>query len=747
MTTFFLRRIRILTSAAALIGAVSLLGSACSKAPGANPGSSSGGRDASGPAVTADGLYLQPDQFPEPAENAYPGEGERGPIRLIETRYPTEDAVIADVVATDGAYGADNTGSKDSTAAIQLALYDCKSMGGGTVYLPAGRYLVTSGLVIPAFVTLRGDWQDPDEGTGYGTVILADVESSDTSLPALFSLGGSAGVNGLTVYYPRQSIDHVQPYPFTFYVNGTGDGYMLQTIANCTVINGYRGIGACVEETNAHEMMTIDNVKGTFLSVGVEAYNQADVGTWKNLTISNQYWAEASSGLVAADREKLDAYTLENTTGLRLGDLEWTEFANIQVSGCKTGVDVVKGKRIEFAGSFLDVTVTGCETAMRIQSMDERWGMTMARCRLEGSENALLNNSGGVVKAVGLVTTGRTSGGIVTDAAELDACELDYSRTPAKPPERLFLVSADMSGQEDASGVLQEQLDAAGKAGGGVVYLPAGQYRLDNPVAVPAGVELRGSSSVPTREQNGNSSGTLLLVYYGRDAANPDTDTAAVTLAGENAGIRGVRFLYPENGAAAGVRPYAYTVRGAAAGVYAVNTAISGGYNGVDFRGCDGHFIKKFVCCCYSNAMAAGGKNGQIEGCLQNGNMLYRDGVSFSGWPQNEADIQEEVMNAITRPNTTFIRLENAENQKVYNSFAYGVKTLADVSGSTGVLIANVGADNLGEGSPLLKTTGGSVTAVNVMRYNGISYENDGAALQIYNRLTINDKEEPSVSE
>ena len=104
-------------------------------------------------------------------------------------------------------------------------------------------------------------------------------------------------------------------------------------------------------------------------------------------------------------------------------------------------------------------------------------------------------------------------------------------------------------------------------------------------------------------------------------------------------------------------------------------------------------------------------------------------------------------MNAITRPNTTFIRLENAENQKVYNSFAYGVKTLADVSGSTGVLIANVGADNLGEGSPLLKTTGGSVTAVNVMRYNGISYENDGAALQIYNRLTINDKEEPSVSE
>ena len=47
---------------------------------------------------------------------------------------------------------------------------------------------------------------------------------------------------GLTIYYPGQDIDDVKPYPYTFYVDGLGDRFMLQTIQNCTVINGYKGI-------------------------------------------------------------------------------------------------------------------------------------------------------------------------------------------------------------------------------------------------------------------------------------------------------------------------------------------------------------------------------------------------------------------------------------------------------------------------------------------------------------------------
>jgi Pectate lyase superfamily protein len=53
------------------------------------------------------------------------------------------------------AYGADPTGGSPSTTAIQSALTAAAAAGGGTVYLPAGTYLV-SNITIDSYVTLRG---------------------------------------------------------------------------------------------------------------------------------------------------------------------------------------------------------------------------------------------------------------------------------------------------------------------------------------------------------------------------------------------------------------------------------------------------------------------------------------------------------------------------------------------------------------------------------------------------------------
>ncbi|MBQ4604299.1 MAG: coagulation factor 5/8 type domain-containing protein, partial [Clostridia bacterium] len=158
--------------------------------------------------------------------------------QIIETVYPTDEVVVADIVIN-----ADSSGESDVTAIIQQAIDNCAANGGGTVWLPAGRYRVTGNIYIRQFVTLMGDYQDPDVGDDYGTIIIADVKSSDAMNPALFTVGASAGAVGLTVWYPNQSIDNIKPYPFTFYVVGNED-YMLSTIKNCTLINSYRGIGA-----------------------------------------------------------------------------------------------------------------------------------------------------------------------------------------------------------------------------------------------------------------------------------------------------------------------------------------------------------------------------------------------------------------------------------------------------------------------------------------------------------------------
>jgi len=667
---------------------------------------------------------------------------------IIATKYPVDDVVIADIVATNRAYGADPTGKKDSTQAIQKALNDCSAWGGGTVWLPAGKYLVTGSISIPPFVTLRGDWQDPDTGNEYGTIILAQPPSRDAATPALFRIGGSAGVMGLTVYYTEQDIDNVKPYPFTFYISGAGLGnYMLQSIINCTVINGYRGVGACVKSGELHEMMTIDTLKGTFLSVGAQAYNQADVGTWKNVVIDNKYWANAGAGLKKADRNKLDAYTRKNATGLVLGDLEWTQFFNLNISGRKIGIHIVKGRRIEFAGSLFDVTVKQCDTGILVDNIDERWGMVIGKGHIEGSVRSVENRTRGAVKLAGVTLSGATSGSNITnETVSLAGVAPDYNRRPSKPKARLFTVSADRTGKQDVSAVLQKALDLAGDAGGGVVYLPAGKYLLARAVDVPAGVELRGASSVAQREQAGLSKGTLILARHG-ESDSPNTADALITLKSKNAGVRGLRILYPDNSFLSGVKKYSYAIRGRASDVYVVNVAVTAAYNGVDFRDCDGHFIKKLVGCAYNNMIVVGGSGGHIEGCLQNGNALYRKGVSLPGWPTNEANIWKELFDPILRKNAEYIRLLQARNQTVLNVFAYGVRTLIVSEDSAGVTAVNIGADNIGSGSPLLRTFGGSFTGVNIMRYNGISFLNAGTALKLYNRLTINDKNEPTVQQ
>lgn len=169
--------------------------------------------------------------------------------RIIDTEFKTEDIVIADIIATDAPYFADNTGLKDATGAIQKALDACYERGGGTVWLPTGKYKITSTLSVKGYCTLRGDWRDPDTaGISYGTVLLAEVPSSELDTPGLIRLGGCLGAMGLTIYYPLQSAENPKPYPYTFEIPGNAwDGsynYNLSSVINCTLINSYKGICA-----------------------------------------------------------------------------------------------------------------------------------------------------------------------------------------------------------------------------------------------------------------------------------------------------------------------------------------------------------------------------------------------------------------------------------------------------------------------------------------------------------------------
>jgi hypothetical protein len=57
-------------------------------------------------------------------------------------------------------YGAKGDGVNDETAAFKAAIAAVKEEGGGTVYVPAGRYMLTDALILPPFTMIKGVSQE-----------------------------------------------------------------------------------------------------------------------------------------------------------------------------------------------------------------------------------------------------------------------------------------------------------------------------------------------------------------------------------------------------------------------------------------------------------------------------------------------------------------------------------------------------------------------------------------------------------
>ena len=77
----------------------------------------------SGCSDTADPILTQQEPI------TYNGDGPW----LIQTRYTTEDVVIADIIVDSEHYGVDPSGVEDSSVGIQRALNDARKKNGGTV--------------------------------------------------------------------------------------------------------------------------------------------------------------------------------------------------------------------------------------------------------------------------------------------------------------------------------------------------------------------------------------------------------------------------------------------------------------------------------------------------------------------------------------------------------------------------------------------------------------------------------------
>jgi hypothetical protein len=95
-------------------------------------------------------------------------------------------------------------------------------------------------------------------------------------------------------------------------------------------------------------------------------------------------------------------------------------------------------------------------------------------------------------------------------------------------------------GKTDCTAAFQQALDQAAKAGGGVVNVAAGRYRINGNLVIPGGVTLQGTFRSPPTS---HLQGSILLAFAGR--GNPK-DKPFIRLGGPNATVAGIIITYPE---------------------------------------------------------------------------------------------------------------------------------------------------------------------------------------------------------
>ena len=272
--------------------------------------------------------------------------------------FPTEEANMQ----KEGVFNAKSLGAKadgvtDDTAAIQAAL-DAAVEKGGKVYLPPGRYLVKGSLKIPEGVALEGAANAPRYNQPLtGTVILATGGRDKEDAPALFEMGSSTSVSGLTVYYPEQDVKDIRPYAWTFHLQGCDN-----TVENVTLINSYNGIRVGPEPNVRHR---IRSVYGCVLRRGIFVDACTDIGRVENVQFHGHWWWAKEVG---GDSELVNDYMIKNCEAFIFGRTDWEYVTNTFVFPVNIGYRFIRTPSGACNGQFCGI---GADWAQRCAVVDE----------------------------------------------------------------------------------------------------------------------------------------------------------------------------------------------------------------------------------------------------------------------------------------------------------------------------------------------------------------------------------------
>ena len=254
--------------------------------------------------------------------------------------------------------GAKADGSTDSTTAIQQALDDAAKTGG-PVSLPPGRFLVRGSLRIPPGVTLQGVmespvWSEPLKGS----ILLATGGRGQEEGPALFEMGHSSAVRGLTVWYPEQQTTNIVPYSWTFHLQGHDN-----TVENVTLINSYNGIRIGPEGNVRHR---IRSVYGCVLRRGILVDSCSDIGRIENVQFHCHWW---SAKEVGGDWKPVHEFMWRNCEAFIFGRTDWEYVNNTFVFPVAIGYHFVETKAGAANGQFSGIGADEAQVCVKVEEI------------------------------------------------------------------------------------------------------------------------------------------------------------------------------------------------------------------------------------------------------------------------------------------------------------------------------------------------------------------------------------------
>lgn len=286
-----------------------------------------------------------------------------------------------DVVAA----GAKPDGATDCTAVFQKLLDTAGAAGGGIVEVPAGRFRISTGLSIPANVTLQGIYRVPPTSGPVaitnltGSVLFAYAGRGSAEGPPFIKLAGNnSGIAGLIIAYPEWKQTDVPPVPYPPCVASQDTENV--GVRDCLLLNPYEAIKLVRAARHL-----VRNVTGYPIKRGIFVDECYDIGHIENV----HFWP---FGVSYDPNNPFCKWVNTEGVAFELARTDWHYVFNTFCFGYGIGYKFSKSKSGSANGNFLGLGADSCQRAVVVEQAQPpgllisngefvgRWSSTDAVC-------------------------------------------------------------------------------------------------------------------------------------------------------------------------------------------------------------------------------------------------------------------------------------------------------------------------------------------------------------------------------